>query len=194
MSGTLGRPDGCPFFGGAGTGPGGQLDKTNLVTHLGADRLGRGFRSGFSLNWRFVCCARFSGCRLRRTDWQRFRQGLHGPGRWCGRFRRSGSRDNRSWLSRRFGYYDDRGGLEGRRRGRRRLGLLNACCELFFEKFRGDFVERAGGNLTGGYAQLLGLGQDLLVFQTKFLCYVVNTNGHKSNILSAGGATRSSCS
>jgi hypothetical protein len=49
---------------------------------------------------------------------------------------------------------------------------------MVLEKFSGDFIQRAGGDARAGNAQFLGLGKDLLAFDSKLLCYVVNTNGH----------------
>ena len=50
--------------------------------------------------------------------------------------------------------------------------------EVTFEKLRGNLIQRTGWNPRGGDAQFLGLGKDFLAFDSKFLCYVVNTNGH----------------
>jgi hypothetical protein len=44
--------------------------------------------------------------------------------------------------------------------------------------FGGNFVARAGGDASGGNAQLLGFRQDFLVLDSELLCDVVNTNGH----------------
>jgi hypothetical protein len=52
--------------------------------------------------------------------------------------------------------------------------------ELFFEVFGGDFVQVAGGDPGQSYAQLSGLGQNLLVPQAELLRNVVNTNRHNS--------------
>ena len=51
--------------------------------------------------------------------------------------------------------------------------------EVAFKKLGGNLVERARGNAGASYAELLGFGQNFLVFDPKFLCYVVNPNGHK---------------
>jgi len=58
--------------------------------------------------------------------------------------------------------------------GNRRVGLD----DLLFQNFRTDLVNRAGGHLGGGNAQLLGLHEHFFALQTKFLRYIVNTNGH----------------
>ena len=50
---------------------------------------------------------------------------------------------------------------------------------LLFEVLGGDLIERTGGDLGGGNAQPLGLGDDLFVLQAELLRNVVNTNGHK---------------
>jgi hypothetical protein len=50
--------------------------------------------------------------------------------------------------------------------------------DLLFQPFGTDFVERARGNLGGGNAQFLGLRENFFVLETKFLCDVVDTNGH----------------
>jgi hypothetical protein len=51
--------------------------------------------------------------------------------------------------------------------------------QLQFEELPGDFIKRTGRD-SGGNPQFLGLGKDLLAFDAKFLCYIVNTNGHSS--------------
>ena len=51
--------------------------------------------------------------------------------------------------------------------------------KLFFEVFGGDFIQRTGGDSSGGNAQLFGLGEYFLVLQAKLLRNIVNTNGHK---------------
>ena len=53
---------------------------------------------------------------------------------------------------------------------------------MTLEKFSGDFIQRTGRNARAGNAQFLGLGKDFLAFDSKFLCYVVNTNGHNISI------------
>ena len=50
--------------------------------------------------------------------------------------------------------------------------------QVIFEILGGDFIERAGWDSGGGNAQRLGLGENFLVLQAKFLRDVVNPNGH----------------
>jgi hypothetical protein len=59
-----------------------------------------------------------------------------------------------------------------------------------FQVFAGDFIQRTGRDF-GGNAQFLGFGKNLLAFDAKFLCYIVNTNGHNSRFAkSANWATK----
>ena len=51
---------------------------------------------------------------------------------------------------------------------------------MAFEKLGGDFIERAGRDARAGNAQFLGLGKDFLALDSKFLCDIVDTNGHSS--------------
>src|SRR5205823_3781549 len=72
----------------------------------------------------------------------------------------------------------DRDWFSGRWRASRLRRWSKFGGEMAFEKFCGDFIQRTGGNPRGGNAQFLGLGKDFLAFDSKFLCYIVNTNGH----------------
>ena len=74
-----------------------------------------------------------------------------------------------------FGHHHD--GLRGLGRGS--LGGLHAA-ELFFEKFSGDLVQRAGRDFGGGNAQFLGLREHILALEAESLGNIVNTNGHIS--------------
>jgi hypothetical protein len=42
--------------------------------------------------------------------------------------------------------------------------------QFFLKKLSGDFIQRAGRNFGGRHAQLLGLGEDFLGKDAKFLC------------------------
>jgi hypothetical protein len=91
-------------------------------------------------------------------------------------------RDRRRRLSRRRDDYNRLGSNwlgRGRRRGRDCGDFRMLLANLFFEVFRGDFIQRTGRHLGCGNAQFLGLGKNLFVLQTQLLRNVVNTNGHK---------------
>lgn len=64
-----------------------------------------------------------------------------------------------------------------------RVGLY----DFFFEPLGSNFIERAGRDLGGSNAHLLGLRENFFVLEAKFLRNVVNTNGHKLSQLPPTG-------
>jgi hypothetical protein len=51
--------------------------------------------------------------------------------------------------------------------------------QRFLKPFGGDFIQGTGGNLGGGNAHLLGLGENFLVLEAELFRNVVYPNGHK---------------
>jgi hypothetical protein len=51
--------------------------------------------------------------------------------------------------------------------------------DFLLEPLGANLVERAGRDLGGSNAQLLGLRENFFVLEAKFLRNIVNTNGHK---------------
>jgi hypothetical protein len=79
-------------------------------------------------------------------------------------------------LGRLSGCGDDADGLGGYNGG----GRSRACDagELFFQVGGGDFVKGAGWDLGIGDAEFLGFDEHFLTLETKFFCYIVNSDGH----------------
>jgi hypothetical protein len=69
--------------------------------------------------------------------------------------------------------------------------LRIAFDDLLFQPLGSNLIKRAGRNLGGGNAQFLGLYENFFVLETKFLCNVVNTNGHKLSHLPPTGLCNS---
>jgi len=115
--------------------------------------------------------------RLRRSrdNYDRRRRWRFGAGQ---RLRNRRRRFRRRWGAGRLN--------RGRRRGLRSRGSRGCDAfrknlpEFILEILGGDLVERAAGNLGGGNAHLLGFPENFFVLQAKFLCDIVNANGHSN--------------
>ena len=183
-------------------GFGRQLHEANLFPQLGRRwrrrRLGGWRRHDHGWNDdrnRFGHRWRNGDCRAGGADFRR--PCFHGRRAWG---RRGGRKRNRGFRNRgrfrRFGRFQDRfrrwrrrDFSGGRGRWRWRWRRRQAFGQFFCKILAGNFIERTGGDL-GGNAQFLGLGKDLLAFDAKLLCYIVNPNGHSSRFAkSANWAT-----